>query len=197
MTTPKVVKELGGAGKVYDWRGTGLLRPSAGTIKPLIMVEHIPVVPNKAGIQDFLDLARVLRAQGLSLQAATDRDGNVALFTPLHSCCWQARGVNQQSCGVEHMHMAVSEEWTKKQLRASAWLWQYAEREYGIPLRVGKLAPGGPGLARVIKRGHVSHERVSQAAGFNDRVDPGPKYDWEYVRHAALFFKAHGHFTGA
>lgn len=191
----KVIKELRGAGKVYDYRGTGVLPPNGGRIRPLIMVEHIPVVPNKPGTEDFLILANVLKKQNLSLQAATDREGNVALYNPLDRLCYQARGANQISCGVEHMHMSIGEEWTKKQLRASAWLWQYAEREYAIPLRTARLSPGH-GTVGVLRRGHTSHRRVSQAAGFNDRSDPGPGYDWQYVRRAAIFFKRHGHFEG-
>lgn len=192
---PKVIKALKGAGKIYDWRGTGLLPPNGNRIRPLIMIEHIPVVPNRDGTADFIQLADVLRAQGLSLQAATDREGNVALYNHLDSLCYQARGSNQVSCGVEHMHMSVGEDWSKKQLRASAWLWQYAEREFGIPLTIAKLGSGNP--TPVLKRGHTSHQRQSAAAGFNDRSDPGAGYDWEYVRAAALFFKRHGHFTGA
>ena len=191
----KVLKELRGAGKVYDYRGTGLLPANGGIIQPLIMVEHIPVVRNVKGTGDFRTLASVLKAQGLSLQAATDREGNVALYNNLNRLCFQARGANQVSCGVEHMHMTITEEWTKKQLRAAAWLWQYAEHQFGIPLRVARIT-SGPGRIGVLRRGHTSHRRVSMAAGFNDRSDPGPGFDWEYVRKAALFFKSHGHFVG-
>lgn len=191
----KVLKELRGAGKVFDFRGTGVLPPNGGVIQPLIMVEHIPVVPNVQGAGDFHTLARVLKEQGLSLQAATDREGNVALYNSLNRLCFQARGANSVSCGVEHMHMTVEEEWTKKQLRASAWLWQLAERDFGIPLRIARIS-SGQGRIGVLRRGHTSHRRVSAAAGFHDRVDPGPGYDWEYVRKAALFFKRHGHFEG-
>jgi N-acetylmuramoyl-L-alanine amidase len=193
MAEPKVVKELRGAGKVYNYRGTGVLPPSGGVIDLQLMVEHIPVVRNVQGTQDFLNLARVLRDQGLSLQAATDREGNVALYSRLNRLCWQAKGANQVSCGVEHMHMTLEEEWTREQLRASAWLWQYAEREHGIPMRIGRIA-SGPGVVRVLRKGHTSHRRVAEAAGFHNRSDPGPGYDWEYVRRAAIFFKEHGHF---
>lgn len=191
----KAIKNLRGAGKVYDFRGTGVLPPNGGLIHPLIMVEHIPIVPNVEGTADFHALANVLRAQGLSLQAATDREGNVALYNSLNRLCFQAKGANQVSCGVEHMHMTIAEDWSRKQLRASAWLWQFAEREFGIPLRVARIT-SGPGHIRVLRRGHTSHKRVAAAAGFHDRVDPGPGYDWEYVRKAALFFKRHGHFQG-
>ena len=191
----RVIKELRGAGKVFDYRGSGILPPNGGRIRPLIMVEHIPVVPNVPGTQDFRTLARVLRGQGLSLQAATDSEGNVALYNNLDRLCYQARGANQVSCGVEHMHWSTSEPWTKKQLRAAAWLWVHAEREYGIPLRIARLG-AGKGHVVVVKRGHTSHQRVSQAAGFNDRSDPGPGFDYRYVRRAALFFKKHGHFEG-
>jgi len=191
----KVIKELRGAGKVFDFRGSGLLPPNGGTIQPLIMVEHIPVVPNVKGTDDFKTLARVLKEKGLSLQAATDSEGNVALYNDLNRLCFQARGANSLSCGVEHMHMTINEPWTKKQLRASAWLWQFAEREFGIPLRIARIT-SGPGRVGVLRRGHTSHQRVSAAAGFNDRSDPGPGYDWEYVRTAATFFKRNGHFEG-
>lgn len=191
----KVLKELRGAGKVFDYRGTGLLPASGGLIQPLIMVEHIPVISNVPGTGDFKTLARVLRDQGLSLQAATDSEGNVALYNPLNRLCFQARGANQVSCGVEHMHKTIDEPWTRKQFRAAAWLWQFAEREHGIPLRVARLS-SGPGRVGVLRRGHTSHRRVSAAAGFNDRSDPGGLFDWEYVARAAHFFKGHGHFNG-
>lgn len=99
-----VLKELRGAGKVFDFRGTGLLPPNGGIIQPLITVEHIPVVPNVEGADDLHQLARVLRQQGLSLHAAADREGNIALYNPLNRLCYQARGANSVSCGVEHMH---------------------------------------------------------------------------------------------
>lgn len=188
------VRNLNGAGKVYSSRGTSLLRPNGGKIPLLAMVEHIPVVPNVKGTDDFVTLANVLRAQGLALQAATDREGNVMLYTPLNRLCYQARGLNSVSCGVEHMHMSIHENWTKKQLRASAWLWHYAKVNYGIPYARGRLRNGGRGVAIVRKKGHVSHAQVSRAAGYNDRTDPGPKYDWEYVRHCARFWGRHRSF---
>lgn len=194
MTAVRIIKPLKGAGLIYDWRATGLLPPNGGLIRPLFAVEHIPVVPNVKGTADFLTLARVLRDQGLSLQTATDSEGNVAIFNDLNRLCYQARGSNQLSYGTEHMHMAIGEDWSKKQLRASAWIWQYAEREYGIPLTIAQLGSGNP--TPVIKRGHTSHQRQSVAAGYHDRSDPGGKYDWEYVRAAAIFFKRHGHFVG-
>jgi hypothetical protein len=193
---PRVLKKIKGMGTVYDWRGTGLLPPNGGRITPLIAVEHIPVYPNKPGYQDFVGLAAVLRAQGLSLQAATDRDGNVALYNPFDVLCYQARGANQVSFGVEHMHMTVDEDWTRRQLRASAWIWQLAERKHGIPCQMADL-DDGPGTVRVRRRGHTSHKNVSARAGYHDRSDPGPKYDWGYVKHCADFYVAHGHMEGA
>ena len=193
---PRVLKRIRGMGRVYDWRGTGLLPPNGGHINPLIAVEHIPVYPNRPGYEDFLGLAAVLRAQGLSLQAATDRDGNVALYNPFDVLCYQARGANQISYGVEHMHRTVGEPWTKRQLRASAWVGQLAERKHGIPLGMANLEPDD-GFVRVRRRGHTSHKNVSAKAGFNDRSDPGAGYDWAYVKHCAEFFKQHGHMEGA
>jgi hypothetical protein len=193
--SPRVIKQLGGAGKIYDWRGTGLLPPNGGRIKLLLGIEHIPVVPNRDGIADFIQLAEVLKVRGLSLQTATDREGNVAIYNPLDSLCYQARGSNSISYGTEHMHMAVGEPWSKKQLRASAWIWQYAERQYGIPSEKGVLGSGNP--TPVKRRGHVSHQYQAACAGFNDRSDPGDGYDWEYVDHCCWFFKEHGTFLGA
>lgn len=190
-----VLKQLKGAGKVFDYRNTGVLPASGGVIHPLIMVEHIPVIKNVPGQADFLTLARVLKDQGLSLQAATDAEGNVALYNPLNRLCFQARGANQVSCGVEHMHFSINEDWTRKQLCAAGWLWQLAEREFGIPMRIARIASGN-GRVGVLKKGHTSHQRVSAAAGFNDRSDPGPKFDWEFVGKAARFFKSRGHFVG-
>jgi len=192
----KVLKELKGAGKVFDYRGSGVLPANGGVIQPLIMVEHIPVVKNVPGQDDFMTLARVLKAQGLSLQAATDSEGNVALYNPLNRLCFQARGANQVSCGVEHMHATINEPWTKKQFCAAAWLWQLAEREFGIPLRVARITQAPGNRISVLKKGHTSHQRVSAAAGFNDRSDPGPHFDWEFVGKAARHFKQHASFVG-
>lgn len=194
MAKPRVIKTLKGAGKVYDWRGTGLLPPNGGVIPLRLMVEHIPVIRNQQGTGDFLLLARVLKQQGLSLQAATDAEGNVALYNDLNRLCYQAKGANSVSCGVEHMHYSTGEDWTRRQLRASAWLWQYAEHKHGLPMRGAKLGRG-QGTVSVYRSGHTSHQKVSAAAGYNDRSDPGPKYDWEYVAHAARFYKRYGAFV--
>lgn len=193
MSDFTVVKALRGAGKVYRAR-PHVLPPNGGRSPVLVMVEHIPVMHDKPGTEDFTDLARVLLAQGLSLEAATDGDGNVCLYNRLDVLCYQARGLNGPSCGVEHMHMSIGDPWRRVQLRASAWLWQYAEREYGIPMQMAKLGRR-PGQAVVLRKGHTSHRRVSEAAAFNDRSDPGPGYDWEYVMRAAAFYKRHGGFT--
>jgi hypothetical protein len=191
----RVLKKVRGMGTVYDWRGSSWTPASGGKIKPLVFVQHIPVVPNMAGIADFVRLRDVLVAQGLMVQNATDRDGNVALYTPMNMLCWQARGANQFSCGTEHMHMSIGEDWTKHQLRASAWLVNQALDKYNIPTYRGNLA-AGDGVARVKVRGQVSHEQVSRAAGYNDRTDPGNKYDWEYVRKCVFFYREHAHFVG-
>jgi hypothetical protein len=195
----RAIKALAGnnGGRVFDYRGTGAITANGGRIPLLAMVEHIPVVPNKPGTEDFDTLARVIRAQGLGLQAATDREGNVALFTNLNRMCFQARGLNAASCGVEHMHMTTGEAWTREQFNASAWLWHYAKVVYGLKKRRGRLAPAGPGLARVVRTGHVTHQEVSTAARFNDRSDPGPGYDFEYVQHAANYFGRRRTFKGA
>jgi N-acetyl-anhydromuramyl-L-alanine amidase AmpD len=94
------------------------------------------------------------------------------------------------------MHATTSEPWTRRQLRASAWLWQYAEREYGIPCQNARITGAGYGYVKVLRKGHASHQRVSSAAGFNDRSDPGPLYDWTYVRRAAEHYKKHASFEG-
>jgi hypothetical protein len=191
-----VLKKVKGMGTVYDWRKSPWTPANGGKIKPLVFVQHIPVVPNLAGIADFVRLRDVLVAQGLMVQNATDRDGNVALFTPMDVLCYQAKGANQQSCGTEHMHMSVGEEWTRRQLRASAWLINQAKEKHGLPAHMGALG-NGPGIVKVIERGQVSHMRVSQAAGYNDRTDPGQLYDWEYVNHCVIYYRVHGHFEGA
>lgn len=202
LSNPRVLKELKGAGKLYDFRGTGHCpgaRDARGRyirINPLIAVEHIPVVRDQPGWGDFATLGRVLRDQGLHLQFATDREGNVCIYNDANVLCYQARGANQVSCGVEHMHMGIHDPWTKMQLRASGWIWQYLEREYGIPMQGATLTRGSGKTARVVRKGHCSHERVSSASGYNDRSDPGPKYDWEYVLKCAKAYKYNASFVG-
>lgn len=183
-----VLMTIPGMGTVYDWRGTHWSPPNGGTQQPIIFVQHIPVVPNMVGIADFVRLRDVLVAQGLMVQNATDKDGNVALYTHMNRLCYQARGANQMSCGTEHMHMTVGEEWSRRQLRASAWLVNQAKTKYGLPAGDATLKPG-PGVVRVAGRGQTTHEEVSNAAGYHDRIDPGKGYDREYVYKCVVVYR--------
>jgi hypothetical protein len=196
----RVIKTIRGMGTVYDWRDSPWTQPNGGRITPLLGVQHIPVIRNVDGFGDLITLEEVLQAQGLQVQQGTDREGNVALYTPGDFLCFQARGANQVSWGTEHMHLTITESWTKKQLRASAWVNQLNRRHYGTPSTRAALGDGD-GLVRVIHSGQTTHMKVSQKAGFNDRSDPdGGKpglYDFEYVAHAEAFFAEHGHFAGA
>jgi hypothetical protein len=183
----------GMGGKVFDYRGTGLCPPNGGRIRPLVMVHHIPVVRNVAGTADFVTLGQILRGQGLAIQAATDAEGNVALYTRLDELCFGHRGANQLACGVEHMHMTVDEPWTEEQMRAAAWCAARVSKSFGIPPREAKLRPG-EGLVGVTRRGHTSHKVVSSLAGFNDRSDPGPRFDFAHLYELTRFFEKHGRF---
>jgi hypothetical protein len=180
-------------GKVFDYRGTGLCPPNGGRIRPLVMVHHIPVVHNVTGVADFVTLGQILRGQGLAIQAATDAEGNVALYTRLDEMCFGHRGANQLACGVEHMHFTVNEPWTDKQMRAAAWCAARALKSFGIPAGDAKLLPGDR-LVGVQRRGHTSHKTVSALAGFNDRSDPGPRFDFEHLYELTRFFNEHGRF---
>lgn len=191
-----VLKDIPGAGRVYDWRDSNWTRSNGGKIYPLVFVQHIPVVPNITGIADFIRLRDVLVAQGLMVHSATDREGNVALYTPFNYLNYHARGANAVSCGCEHMHMSTGEPWTERQFRAAAWLVNLAKDKHGIPASNGELA-GGRGTVKVVDRGQVSHERVSSAAGYNDRSDPGPKYDFGHVRELVIWWREHQSFLGA
>jgi hypothetical protein len=193
----KVLKEIRGAGKVYDWRDSSWTPVNGGKIPVLAFVHHIPVVPNVVGIGDFVTLRNVLVAQRLMIQSATDREGNIALFTPFNYLCYQARGANSFTAGCEHMHLTTSEPWSKRQLRASAWLINQVKRQHGVPATTTAQLGSGKGVCRVLKRGQTTHEEVSDAAGFFDRTDPGHGYDREYVNHCIRFFWKHGHFEGA
>lgn len=195
-SSARIIRAVPGMGTVFDYRGTGLLGPNGGRIRPLLFVQHIPVYPNKPGTQDFIGLAGVLKAQGLALQSATDRDGNVALYNRFDALCYQARGANSISCGCEHMHMAITEPFTRRQMRAAAWLGYRAWRDYGIPPQGGQMSRGN-GQVGVIRRGHVSHQNEAAMAGYNDRVDPGPRFDWAYLWHCIHWYDHHQNFVGA
>jgi hypothetical protein len=190
---PRSIRAIAGMGKVYDYRGTGLCPPNGGRIRPLCMVHHIPVVANAKGTADLVRLADVLRAQGLAIQAATDAEGNVALYTRLDELCFGQRGANQFSCGVEHMHVTVGEAWSERQMRAAAWLANQAWISYGIPPHRATLLPGR-GVARVARRGHTSHQNVSTKAGFNDRSDPGKGFDYPHLYELTRFYNKHKRF---
>jgi N-acetyl-anhydromuramyl-L-alanine amidase AmpD len=194
---PRDSHAVSGMGRVYDWRGTGLLPPSGGLIPLRAFVHHIPVVPNVAGISDFYTLANVLNAQRLSLQFATDREGNVALFNEANRLCYQARGLNSLSCGCEHMHMTITEPWTERQYRAAAWLTWWVHKNHGLPMQLGWLKNAGPGLARVTRPGHVTHQHEADVAGFHDRTDPGRLFSRSHVFELAGWYETHRSFTHA
>lgn len=193
----RVLKSIKGMGTIYDWRTSPWTPANGGKINPLVFVHHIPVVPNVKGIGDFITLRNVLVAQGLMVQTSTDREGNVALYTPFNVLCYQAKGANSLSTGCEHMHMTTGEAWSRKQLRASAWLVNQALEKHGIPATAWAKLGDGNGFVTVKRRGQTTHEAVSNAAGYHDRSDPGNGYDKEYVDHCVHYFRAHHHFEGA
>lgn len=190
---PRSARTIRGmGGKVFDFRGTGLCPPNGGRIRPLLMVHHIPVVPNMTGTRDFVRLGEILRGKGLAIQAATDAEGNVALFTRFDEFCYGHRGANQIACGVEHMHMTVSEPWTEKQMRAAAWCAAQVWVSYGVPPRGGVLLKGRP--VGIRRRGHTSHKTVSDLAGYRDRSDPGAGFNYAHLYELTRFFRDHGRF---
>lgn len=194
----KVLKSIAGMGTVYDWRDSDWT-PFSGPFTrttPLLGVQHIPVVRNVDGIADMVTLRNVLVAQNLMVQSCTDAEGNVGLFVPGNILCWQAKGANQVSWGTEHMHLSTGERWNLRQLRAAAWVNQLNHKHYGTASTRASLDPGD-GLVRVVHGGQTTHMAVSNAAGFHDRSDPGPGYDFEYVAHCEQFFSRHGNFKGA
>lgn len=196
---PTVLKKLhiaeGDWSRIWDYRRE--TQPNGGTIGVRACVHHIPVIRNAEGRSDLDALRRVLVAQGLMVQFGTDAEGNIALYTRANKLCYHARGANSSTCGIEHMHYLTSENWSKKQMRAAAWIAQYLEREFGLPLQMANVEPGGRGVARIVRKGHTSHQQISRMAGYNDRSDPGQGFDYEYMFHAAEFFKRRGHFVGA
>lgn len=182
----------GMGGKVFDYRGTGLCPPNGPRIRPLVMVHHIPVVPNKTGTLDFVLLGDILRRKGLAIQASTDAEGNVALYTRFDDLCFGHRGANQIACGIEHMHFRVDEPWTEKQMRAAAFCAAKVWVNFGIPPRGAVLGAGNP--VRVQRRGHTTHKQVSDLAGFHDRSDPGAGFSFPHMYELARFFRKNGRF---
>jgi N-acetylmuramoyl-L-alanine amidase len=194
MTRPRSIRTIPGmGGKVFDFRGTGLCPPNGGRIRPLVMVHHIPVVAQMPGVADFEKLGRILRGKGLAIQAATDAEGNVALFTRFDELCFGHRGANQVGCGVEHMHLTVDKEFTERQMRAAAWCANQVWVSFGIPPRRGILLPGD-GRVSVQRRGHTSHKNVSKKAGFNDRSDPGSNFSYGHLYELTRFYNQHHRF---
>lgn len=192
----KVLKSIRGMGTIYDWRGSSWSAPNGGVIVPRLGVQHIPVIRNVDGIADLVTLNNVLTDQGLRVQHGTDKEGNVALYCDGDRLCFQAKGANQVSWGTEHMHFDVNEPWSKKQLRAAAWIVQLEKRHVSTGRGRASLA-SGDGVVRVRRGGQTTHERVAFCAGFKNRSDPGHGYDFEQVDHNIVFFEKHGHFAGA
>lgn len=196
---PTVVKQLdiaaGAKSTIWDYRGE--TSPNGGRINLRACTWHIPVIRNVDGPGDLATLRRVLIEQGLMVQFGNDAEGNIALYTRPDRLCYQAKGGNSVTCGVEQMHLTTGEPWTRKQLRASGWIANYLRREFGLPLRMADIDPGPPGTIVVARTGHTSHAQVARMAGYHDRSDPGREFDYEYVFSCADFFARKGHFIGA
>lgn len=190
---PKRVRTIKHMGTIWDYRS--FTRPNGGTIRPLARVEHIPVIRQMDGRADLDVLWQVLVNQGLMVHNGTDGEGNVAIYANRDRLCFHARGGNSVTCGTEHMHLTTAENWSNRQLNASAWIsagdWEHRE----IPHRRGLLG-SGRGFVTVRRRGHVTHESVSANAGFHDRSDPGDKYEalMDEIRERAIFFRRHNRF---
>jgi hypothetical protein len=199
VTAARSVKTIPGGVTVRDYRGTGLCPPvkSGGrpiTIRPLIYIQHIPVIHNVVGIQDGITLGNVLRDEGLNVANGTDSEGNIFLYTKMNQLCYHARGSNQLSTGTEHMHFLLDEPWTERQYRAAAWLAYVAKTSYGIPYAIAGMRRGNP--TPITKRGHASHQRQAAMAGFNDRRDPGIGFTRHigHVFELAGFYERHHRF---
>jgi hypothetical protein len=85
----------------------------------------------------------------------------------------------------------------ERQYRAAAWLTWWVHKNHGVPVQLGRLKNAGPGLARVTRRGHVTHAHVSDVAGFHDRTDPGPLFSRSHVFELAGWYEAHRSFAHA
>jgi hypothetical protein len=193
----RIIKSIAGMGTIYDWRHSSWTPVNGGQITVQAFVHHIPVVRNADGIADFVTLRNVLVSQGLMVQTATDNVGNVALYTPFNYLCYHAKGANSVTAGCEHMHLSTSEPWTKRQMRASAWVIQLCDDKHNVTTQKMASIGSGSGTIRVLSRGQTEHEIVSAKAGYHDRSDPGPGYDHDYVAHCVRFFDQHQHFSGA
>lgn len=192
---PKLIRHATqNLGAIWDYRG--FTRPNGGRIRPLVYVEHIPVIRQMSGRADLDVLWRVLVTQGLMVHHGTDGEGNIAIYTDDDVLNYHAKGANSLSVGTEHMHLTTAENWPDKQLNAAAFL-NYRSRFFGadIPLYRGRLGAGDR-FVTVRRRGHVTHEAVSNAAGFHDRTDPGEKYEalMSEIRERALFYAEHHRF---
>lgn len=209
MTEPRSVRTVPGmGGKVFDFRETGLCPPNpGGRFRPLVMVHHIPVVKQAPGLADFQKLGGILVGRGVAIQASTDAEGNVSLFSRWDEKCFGHLGANSVACGIEHMHFKVKEEWTEGQMRAAAWCSWRVWKSFGIPPRRAILTPGAGHLegdefvldapVGVQRRGHTSHEHVSNMIGSGQRSDPGRKFSFKHLYELTRFFDENRTFKGA
>jgi hypothetical protein len=190
-----VVAEFVGMGKIIDWRRSPWTPSSGGIISPLLYIDHIPVLPNQKGINDFIRLRDVLVAQGLMVHCSTDAEGNVAWYTDMNHLNFHARGANTISTGGENIHKSVEEEWTNRQLNAVSYMHWHMDRHWNVPPTQARLARGN-GIVRVLKKGDTTHEKEADFAGFHDRGDPGRKFEQHRARvlRGVRYFNDHHHF---
>jgi hypothetical protein len=199
VASPRTVKRLRIAGggvrsSILDYRN--FTPANGGRIALRACVHHIPVIRQMPGRNDLDALRNILLGQRLMVQFGTDDAGHIALYTRANRLCYHARGGNGLTTGIEHMHLTTGEDWSKKQMRAAAWIAQYLQREFGIPLQMADVEPGPGNTVTIPRKGHTSHQQISRLAGYNDRSDPGRGFDYEYMFKAAEYFKRKGHFVG-
>jgi hypothetical protein len=65
--------------------------------------------------------------------------------------------------------------------------------QHAVPPR-GAVLTAGNQIVGVKRRGHTSHQKVSDLAGFRDRTDPGAGFDFAHLYELARFFRKNGRF---
>lgn len=186
-------RRIPGGVRILDYRGTGLCPPNGGRIRPLALVHHIPVIRQAPGREDGITLGRVLKQQGLAVQAGTDAEGIVFRYTNWTDLCYHAKGGNKVTLGIEHMHYTTSEPWTELQYRAAAWISYHVWNSLGIRPERAEITAGA-GTIGVAKRGHTSHQTVAAKAGYHDRSDPGKGFAYGHLYELTRFYAKHKRF---
>lgn len=131
------------------------------------------------GLADFM----CQRSSEVSVQVATDDDGDSVRIVSDRDAAWHVEAFNPVALGVEQVGFAEQKRWSRLEMKETArWIAQWSY-EHGIPIKRGYVHG-----STVVSVGVVTHKQLGAAGG--GHTDPGSGYQVKRVLRWAKLYKA-------